>query len=234
MQANPVPQSPAPNPVAGRQPVLVTTQGTTIPLPTTRADIAAIRERRSELSDQLTSAAGRRENLVKELAGITDPVGRAGLEQRIQVLDTRIVQLERDIAETGRLLTSAPTVAFSTSVGPAWAGGLSPGQTTFLSGLAIVFVLAPLAFAAARLMWRRAFSPRDQSAHQADTTQRLDRLEKAIDTIAFEIERVSEGQRFVTRLMTEGHEMPRLGAAGAAEPVRQSREDAVRIPRERG
>lgn len=233
MQANPVQAAPAPNPVSGPQPTIATTQGATvIQLPRSRADIEAIRERRSELSDQLTSAAGRRENLVKELAGITDPVGRAGLEQRIQVLDTRIVQLERDIAETGRQLTSAPTEAFTSSTGPAWAGGLSQAQTTFLTGLGIVFVLAPLAFAAARLMWRRAFSPRGHSAHQADTTQRLDRLEKAIDTIAFEIERVSEGQRFVTRLMTEGHELPRLGSAGDA--ARREREDALRIPREHG
>ena len=233
MQANPQP-TPAPNPVAGPQPVIVTTQGSTIPLPRSRADISALRERRSELSNQLTSAADRRQSLVEELRGTTDPVSRAGLEQRIQVLDTRIVQLEQDIAETGRLLTSAPTEAFSTSSGPPWAGGLSQDQTAFLTGLGIVFVLAPLAFALARLMWKRAFSPRGLSVHQADTTQRLDRLEKAVDTIAFEIERVSEGQRFVTRLMTEGHEMPRLGAAGAAEPIRQQREDALRLPRDRG
>ncbi len=31
----------------------------------------------------------------------------------------------------------------------------------------------------------------------------LDRIEQAVDTIAVEIERVSENQRFMTRLMTE-------------------------------
>ena len=37
-------------------------------------------------------------------------------------------------------------------------------------------------------------------------------MEQAIDAVAIEVERVSEGQRFVTRLLSEG----RLGSAAAA------------------
>jgi hypothetical protein len=33
--------------------------------------------------------------------------------------------------------------------------------------------------------------------------QRLERLEHAVDAIAIEVERISEGQRFLTRLQTE-------------------------------
>ncbi|MEP7346397.1 MAG: hypothetical protein ABI877_14095, partial [Gemmatimonadaceae bacterium] len=36
-----------------------------------------------------------------------------------------------------------------------------------------------------------------------DVTARLDRMEQAIDAIAVEVERVSEAQRFTTRLLTE-------------------------------
>jgi hypothetical protein len=32
---------------------------------------------------------------------------------------------------------------------------------------------------------------------------RLERMEQAIDTVAIEVERISEGQRFVTRIMAE-------------------------------
>ena len=32
---------------------------------------------------------------------------------------------------------------------------------------------------------------------------RLDRIEQAVDTIAIEVERVSEGQRFTSRLLAE-------------------------------
>lgn len=36
-----------------------------------------------------------------------------------------------------------------------------------------------------------------------DTSARLERIEQAVDAISIEVERIAEGQRFVTRLMTE-------------------------------
>ena len=37
----------------------------------------------------------------------------------------------------------------------------------------------------------------------ADTGARLERIEQAIDAMSVEVERIAEGQRFVTRLMTD-------------------------------
>jgi hypothetical protein len=36
-----------------------------------------------------------------------------------------------------------------------------------------------------------------------DTADRFDRLERAVEAIAVEVERISEGQRFVTKLMAD-------------------------------
>ncbi|MGH7664083.1 MAG: hypothetical protein ACRENI_07300 [Gemmatimonadaceae bacterium] len=36
-----------------------------------------------------------------------------------------------------------------------------------------------------------------------DATERLERMEQSLDAVAIEIERISEGQRFLTRLMSE-------------------------------
>ena len=36
-----------------------------------------------------------------------------------------------------------------------------------------------------------------------DVTARLERMEQALDSIAIEVERISEGQRFTTRLLAE-------------------------------
>jgi hypothetical protein len=41
-----------------------------------------------------------------------------------------------------------------------------------------------------------------------DVTARLDRMEQAIDAIAVEIERISEGQRFTTKLLSERADKP--------------------------
>jgi hypothetical protein len=43
-----------------------------------------------------------------------------------------------------------------------------------------------------------------------DITSRLDRMEHAIEAIAVEVERISEGQRFTTKLLSEkeAHSLP--------------------------
>jgi hypothetical protein len=59
-----------------------------------------------------------------------------------------------------------------------------------------------------------------------DVQDRMSRIEQAVDAIAIEVERVSEGQRFVTRLLSE--RAPAIGAA-PAEPVRVPVGEASRV-----
>lgn len=49
-----------------------------------------------------------------------------------------------------------------------------------------------------------------QSLPSAETNARLERIEQAIDAMSVEVERIAEGQRFVTRLMTDGREPERV------------------------
>jgi hypothetical protein len=53
-------------------------------------------------------------------------------------------------------------------------------------------------------------------------------MEQSMDAIAIEIERVSEGQRFVTRLLAEGRDAVGPGQS-AMEPVRQSVGEKARL-----
>jgi hypothetical protein len=174
----------------------------------TAADVRALRAKRSELSNQLESAAGRRARLSSQLAG-KEGADRAGIEARIGVLDKRIMQLESDIAETGRQLTMAPS-ALAASDG--FSRGMNPGVAIPLGGAFMLFVMAPIAFAAARMLWKR--TNRMTSARPAtfpdEAARRLERLEQGVDAIAIEVERISEGQRFVTKLLSEAHNSPAL------------------------
>ena len=70
---------------------------------------------------------------------------------------------------------------------------------TFFGMVAIVSVGMPLARAYARRMESGAGRP----TVPPDVTARLERMEQAIDSIAIEIERISEGQRFTTKLLAE-------------------------------
>jgi hypothetical protein len=170
--------------------------------PTTVAQLEALRQTRSELSSQLTSTQNRRDKLVRELN--REPAGQAriGIEQRISVLDKRLVQLEGDLGETGRQLSSAQAGLLSTTENQSNIGGLSPRNITTISNVFIVFVLAPLAITAARNMWRRGNRP-PPLPPDVENARRLEQLQQSVDTIALEMERVSEGQRFVTKLMSE-------------------------------
>ena len=184
----------------------------TLALPMTRAEIAAIRSRRSELSSQLISASNRREELAGQLRQASG-ADRAGLEQRIGVLDQRIVQLESDIAETGRQLTGAPAGFLTSTREDGVFGGFSSGEVLAGGIVFTIFVLAPIAVGASRMMWKYAAAGPVRSVIPPETAGRLERIEQAVEAIAIEVERVSEGQRFVTKLMSEGKAVPALDSA---------------------
>ena len=63
----------------------------------------------------------------------------------------------------------------------------------------VVGVAFAIAFGTSR--WRRNTAVADGS--MARLEQRLERMEQAIDAVAVEVERVSEGQRFATRLLSD-------------------------------
>ena len=69
----------------------------------------------------------------------------------------------------------------------------------------------PLAKAYARRIEREPRSP----SLPPDMTARLERMEQAIDSIAIEVERISEGQRFTTKLLAERNT---AGPSGVSKP----------------
>src|SRR5512141_2989385 len=109
MQATTAPVPPMP-PTARPTIVITGSDGVqqTLPVPMNGREVAALRTQRNELSNQLISASNRRHDLSTELNSAPVGPSRTGLEQRIEVLDKRILQLESDIASTGRQLSSAP------------------------------------------------------------------------------------------------------------------------------
>lgn len=190
--------------------------------PVTQADVDALKAKRSELSRQLNSAQERRDEAAKSLLESPGGQSRVGIEQRLEVLDGRLVQLEQDIAANGRQLAAAPSALLATSTAEASSparGQPSARQWTAMTIVFTVMVLCPLALAYGRAILRRSSIPKP-SPQILENTQRLERMEQAIDSIAIEIERVTEGQRFVTQLMAKRAEPAALAVGDApAEPI---------------
>ena len=208
---------------------------TNIELPTrplTARDVQALRQRGTELSRQLNSANNRRDELSNALED-AEGVNRQGIEQRIAQLDQRIMGIEADIAQNGRLLASAPPSSLPVSQESRSAAplGLSSDQVTGITIVGTIFVLFPLSIAMARNLWRRG-SRQPAAPVSIESTQRMERLEQAVDAIAIEIERISEGQRYVTRVLTEGSAPALSVGQKLAEPVRLPDRDSLRASRE--
>ena len=195
----------------------------TISAPRSARDIEALQAQRDELSRQLTSVDGRRSKLMSQLKSTGDATAVKGLQDRLALLDARQLQLETDLARTGQQLSSASAgLIASTTSAPVFAG-LGAGQTLALSIVFTIFVLGPLAVGFARTLFKRASQPALPPAVFNESAQRLERVEAAVETIALEIERISEGQRFVTKLLSENQPAPQLGAGQrSAEPVRST------------
>ena len=77
----------------------------------------------------------------------------------------------------------------------------------FFFTVAVVAIGLPLARAFARRMDRKG-QIAVATAAPSDTDPRLERIEQAIEAIAIEVERVSEGQRFTNKLMGEFRALP--------------------------
>ena len=96
----------------------------------------------------------------------------------------------------------------SVVVRPTFPDGIIPPQAVDIS-LAFFFTMAtiiiglPLARAFARRMDRRG-----QAATVPDIAPRLDRIEQAVDAVAIEVERISESQRYSTRMISEMRGLP--------------------------
>ncbi len=190
----------------------------TLAIPATSEQLQQLIEQRNELSEQLSGVSARRRELSAEIREAPEGASRTGLESRIQILDQRILQLETDLAVTGRAVAGAPSdlVAYSSNGNPS-ADDFEEG--IFAGGFFSLLFAIPAVLFFARRRWRKgSVSKRSDRAELAgESVQRLERLEQGMESIAIEIERVSEGQRFVTKLLSESAEPVGVSHRGSVE-----------------
>ena len=94
--------------------------------------------------------------------------------------------------------------------------------------LAMILVFFPLSVALARRIWRRSSAA--VAAFPREIGERLLRMEQAIEATSLEVERIGEGQRFLTRLLTEGEGARAIGAGAAQLIERKTAKAPDRLP----
>ena len=92
---------------------------------------------------------------------------------------------------------------------PVWIAVIVP--LGFFATVVAIFVGRPMALALAK----RAENESKQPRIPAEVANRLERIEQAVDAIAVEVERISEGQRFTTKLLSEGRDARQISSSAS-------------------
>jgi hypothetical protein len=157
---------------------------------------------RRELRDQLETLQDQRQELSNQLQDpMVNGANRTGLEGHIAEIDARITALDKQIAAADAQVAQSAAVPGAVVPDPPYVRQGPPEEVFVLSGMFIVVVLFPLTIAYARRLWRRGAAAVSSIPHEL--MDRLTRLDQAVDAIAVEVERIGEGQRFVTRVLAE-------------------------------
>jgi len=185
--------------------------------PQTRAEFDALSMRRSELRDQLRTLEERRTQLSAQRS-VTEPSQRGALDQRIQALDARIPRVEREILQAdeviansvGRMSLLEPPIPRPPTADVAVITGGFPSAEVGVALERVLLVeavgLALIGFVA----WRTLRRLEQRLMGKGAGAGHVAALQQSIDSIAVEVERISENQRYVTKLIAD--KAPELGA----------------------
>ncbi len=191
--------------------------------------LSAVKAARSELRSQLSRLEDRRDDLAREITrDIQNNDGqlnasRTGLEARIADLDVRIKELDQQLAQADQAVAVASAVPGAVVETPPPVRTGPPDEIIAIPIVFTLFVLFPLTIAWSRRIWRRGKTI--IAPVPAEITDKLDQMATAVESMALEVERIGEGQRFITKVMSDD---PRALGAGAMPhiPVARAAEHA--------
>jgi hypothetical protein len=225
--------------------------------------IEALQAQVGSLSQELAGLRAERDVLVRRVRGMPASQLRVQLEAQGLELTGRVTQTEMSLASaraqiatrmgvSENMIGAAGTISIPPPFNPR--RGADPNMVIGLAFVTLMCIVLPMSIAHARRIWRG--KAKESATPRADESPgRLERLEQALDAVAIEIERVAEGQRFVTKILAErpaaaapgpavamasatanGMADPGLGepkpflalGAGPIEPIRVAERQAVR------
>lgn len=202
MQQATSPGAPAPIPIAPAIPSpTVTIDGQELAQP--QAVYQAFRAQRRELSRQMETLQETRSGISQQLQSesITQ-AEKSGLEQRLAGIDERIAAMDKQIAEADAAVARAAALPGAAVEPPPLPDNSADDGVYVVATVLTIFVLMPIAVAYARSLWRR--STKIITTFPQELADRLVRVEQSVEATALEVERIGEGQRFITRLFTDG------------------------------
>jgi hypothetical protein len=232
-QATQAPQAPTPLPPATPS----------LPVPLQGTDVASLQAQVGELRIQLSGLRAQWNGLQSQLnAMLQSNPARPGVQQQWADVGVKIAQTEGDIARLQARIAQQQGFPGGTTSNPLNFPRRSIDPNVALPVAAVMFMVLVVALSSwSRRVWRGRPQP---AALPFDQASRLERMEQALDAIAIEVERVAEGQRFVTKILAQApprssarqssdvpvadNEGPLALGAGPVELIRTPEREAVR------
>ena len=173
-----------------------------------------LEHQRDELGNQMDRLKDERRDIANRLRG-EEPLPEAdkvGLEKRLTTIDGRIEALDKQIAVADAQVAAAAAVPGAIVERPPEIRQGPPEEFFVLGGIFMFVAVLPISIAYARRLWRRGSAAVAALPH--DIVERFTQIDQAVESIAVEVERIGEGQRFITRVLSE-QGRPALAEPGA-------------------
>lgn len=160
------------------------------------------------LQGQIQAERATIDRLTSQLTSGTSKAAENAITDQIESAQERLSSLQRQMDQALGMPAVAPITFEPLPPMPPEAIPHEVVQMTqmFFVTVAVIAIGVPLARAFGRWLDRRGTV--QVATKPADFDPRFDRLEQAIEAIAIEVERVSEGQRFTNKLMSEARALP--------------------------
>lgn len=172
------------------------------------AQRAGLVAQRDELTNHLSALRSERQSVLAQFEELpSNHPARKTLDNRMIELDDRAQAVEVVLSGVTTQLAntqSMPGVPITGEPFPPFEFEGPPpiSDQHVVLGLAFMLVtLLPLSFAFARRIWKK--STTTVQAIPGDLLERMARIEAGVETTALEVERIGEGQRFLTKLMSD-------------------------------
>lgn len=190
-------------------------------------DVAALQAQFADLTVQLSALRAQSRGLETQLNRMRlDNPARPAVQQQAAEVGVKMAQIEGELARVqAQIAQKQGVLVQGTTAQPPVLPRSRQWDPDYTAGLMFAFIFAvlmPMSIGWARRIWKGKPVPARPPVDDA-SAQRLERLEHAIDAIAIEVERISEGQRFVTKVLADRPMQPAANAkpdAPAAEPLR--------------
>lgn len=228
-------QAPA-APVTAVSPPAPAAQAAPIAVPQTSAELRGLVLKRSELESQMRSLTNRRQELYSQRQRMGRLEGQ-GHDNRIALIDEQTTQIEREVLQLNAAIAQGTATVGASEPGQL-AGTTVPSSNqlsrdvrnaaedavmgTMFGSAAGLLAIYIVWRGIRRFIWKKKPAPAVTAPAVPDQSPRLEQLQQSVDVIALEVERISEAQRFLAKVLNE-----RALGAGEAQPVQAKNREAA-------